>query len=128
MSIEPTIKCSDINASLAFYTQVLDFEVVVPPDPDPEAFMSRYSLMQRDGCRVHLSSHAGDGVFGNLIYVRVDDIAPLYSQFVANGLNINEPDEYPSLTIPPVEQTWGMKEFSVRDPDGNKITFGHPLR
>ncbi|WP_454062153.1 glyoxalase superfamily protein [Candidatus Nitrospira salsa] len=89
--------------------------------------MSKYSLIERDGCLVHLSSHSGDGVFGNSIYVRVDDIAPLYRQFVANDLNTDAPDKYPSLRIQPVVQTWGMKEFSVADPDGNKLTFGHQV-
>ena len=99
--------------------------IVQPPDPDPTSFMSKYSFIERDGCFVHLSSHGGDGVYGNVIYVRVEDIDPLFSKFVANGLNTDDPNEYPSLRIPPVVQTWGMKEFSVTDPDGNKITFGH---
>ncbi len=89
--------------------------------------MSKYSLVERDGCMVHLSSHSGDGAFGNVINVRVDDIDPLYRQFVTNGLNTDAPEEYPSLRIKPVEQSWGMREFSVTDPDGNKITFGHQL-
>jgi len=127
MAIEPFIKCSDISVSLKFYSGVLDFVVVQPPDPDPASFMSKYSLLERDGCLVHLSSHEGDGAFGNLVYVRVSDIDPLYRKYVGNGLNTHTPAEYPSLRIPPVEQTWGMKEFSVTDPDGNKITFGHQI-
>ena len=127
MSIEPTIKCKEISAALKFYTEILDFIVVQPPDPEPDSFMSKYALLEREGCLVHLSSHDGDGVFGNVIYVRVNDINPLYRQFVNNGLNTQTPNEYPSLRIPPVEQTWGMKEFSVTDPDGNKITFGHQI-
>lgn len=127
MGIEPFIKCSEISESLKFYTNILDFVIVRPPEADPASFMSKYSLIERDGCLVHLSSHSGDGVFGNSIYVRVDDIAPLYRQFVANGLNTDDPDKYPSLRIQPVVQTWGMKEFSVADPDGNKLTFGHQI-
>ncbi len=127
MAIEPFIKCSDILISLEFYTNVLDFVIVRPPDPDPTSFMSKYSQIERGGCLVHLSSHGGDGVFGNVIYVRVDDIDSLYRKFVANGLKIDSPTEYPSLRMPPFKQTWGMKEFTVTDPDGNKITYGHEL-
>ena len=127
MGIEPCIKCSDVNASLKFYTEVLDFKVVMEPDTDPTSFMSKYSLIEREGCLVHLSSHGADGVFGNIIYVRVKDIDPLYRKFVDNGLNVDIPQEHPSLRIPPIEQSWGMKEFSVSDPDGNKITFGHSI-
>ena len=127
MAIEPFIKCSEISESLKFYTNILDFVIVRAPETDPASFMSKYSLIERDGCLVHLSSHSGDGVFGNSIYVRVDDIDPLYRKFVANGLNTDDPDKYPSLRIQPVVQTWGMKEFSVADPDGNKLTFGHQI-
>ena len=127
MAIEPFIKCSDISTSLEFYSGILDFVIVQPPDPDPASFMSKYSLLERDGSLIHLSSHNGDGVFGNVVYVRVSDIDPLYSKFVDNGLNTHDSNEYPSLRIPPVEQSWGMKEFSVTDPDGNKITFGHEI-
>ncbi len=34
MSIEPFIKCSDIMISLKFYSEILDFKIVIPPDPD----------------------------------------------------------------------------------------------
>lgn len=127
MAIEPFIKCSDIAKSLEFYSGILDFIVVQAPDPDTTSFMSKYSLIERDSCLVHLSSHEGDGVFGNVIYIRVSDIDPLYRHYVNNGLNIHAPNDYPSLRIPPIEQSWGMKEFSVTDPDGNKITFGHQI-
>lgn len=128
MAIEPTIKCSDILRSLDFYTRILDFKVVQAPDKDPDSFMSKYALLEREGDYVHLSSHGGDGVFGNIVYVRVNDIDPIYQQVVENGLNTQQPDQMPALRIPPVEQTWGMKEFSVSDPDGNKLTYGHTLK
>jgi uncharacterized glyoxalase superfamily protein PhnB len=110
--------------SLPFYTEVLDFTILRAPDPDPASFMSMYSLLERDGDRVHLSSHAGDGVFGNVIYVQVENIDTLYERFVANGLTVKSKG---GVTIEPVEQTWGMKEFAVTDPDGNRLTFGHPI-
>ncbi len=122
MTIQPFIKCSVIQQSVVFYTSVLDFKLVQPPDADPASFMSEYASIERDGCKVHLSSHDGDGVFGNVIYIEVDNIDRLYLKFISNGLNTES-----SLRIPPVEQSWGMKEFSVSDPDGNKMTFGHRL-
>jgi uncharacterized glyoxalase superfamily protein PhnB len=76
---------------------------------------------------VHLSSHDGDGVFGSLIYVRIEGIEELYKKFITRGINTEEPDKYPSVAIKLTDQSWGMKEFSVRDPDGNKITFGQEI-
>ena len=121
MSIEPFLKCSDIKVSLNFYTNLLDFKVVQAPDPDPEAFMSMYAYLKREESSIHLSQHAGDGVFGNVIYVQVKNIDAIYSAFLNNGLKKQEKS---GITMEPVEQTWGMKEFSVVDPDGNQIRFG----
>jgi len=121
MSIEPFIKCSDIQASFAFYTEVLDFKVVRAPDTDPESFMSMYAFLERDGSFVHLSAHAGDGVFGNVIYIRVGDIDTVYSRFLQSGLKVQA---IAGVSMEPVTQSWGMKEFAVTDPDGNRITFG----
>jgi uncharacterized glyoxalase superfamily protein PhnB len=76
---------------------------------------------------MHLSQHAGDGEFGNVIFVRVENVDTLYQQFIENGLNQKSLGENSSISMKPVEQTWGAKEFAVRDPDGNRITFGHSM-
>jgi len=127
MTIEACIKCSDIKSSITFYTEILDFSVQVAPDPDENAFMSKYALLKRGDSLVHLSSHDGDGVFGSLIYVRIEGIEELYKKFITRGINTEAPDKYPSVAIKLTDQSWGMKEFSVRDPDGNKITFGQEI-
>ncbi len=106
MTIEPFIKCSDISASLKFYTETLDFTVLQEPDPDPEAFLSLYAFLQKGTGRIHLSQHEGDGVFGTVIYIRTDQIDSLYTLFVSNGLNITNPEEHPALTMPLTKQTW----------------------
>lgn len=127
MSIEPFVKCSNVADSIAFYCEILDFEVQTRPDPDPTAFMSKYGSISRQGALVHLSAHAGDGVFGNVVYVRVDDLAALYEKFVGRGLAKPQDGASAGLTMVPVDQTWGMREFSVRDPDGNRLTFGQAI-
>ena len=121
MSIQPFIKCSQIKESLAFYTETLDFKVRQAPDPDPESFMSMYAFLEREGSFVHLSEHSGDGVFGSVVYVKVEGIEELYDKFVSNGLKVQDKG---GLTMKLVTQTWGMKEFAVADPDGNRIRFG----
>lgn len=110
--------------TLHFYTNVLDFKVVQAPDSDPESFMSMYAYLERDGSYVHLSQHAGDGVFGSVIYVRVQNIDELYGAFLSNGLKAQTES---GITMKPVVQTWGMKEFYVADPDGNRIRFGQEI-
>ena len=124
MSVQPFIRCSDITISLPFYTEILDFNILQDPYPDPDSFMSMYAFLERAGGRVHLSQHAGDGVFGNVIYINVKNLDDTYKLFIENGLTAKDKG---GITMQPVEQTWGMKEFSVTDPDGNKLTFGQNL-
>ena len=124
MAIEPFLSCRDVMASVEFYTKVLDFKLVVAPDPDPEQFGSRYAALSRDGDILHLSSHAREnGAFGAEIYIRVDNVDELCERYVANGVSLTVPTGGTS----PVDQTWGMREIGFRDPDGNKITVGQEI-
>ena len=95
MSIEPFMKCSNMADSVRFYTEVLDFGISQPPDPDPTAFMSKYAQLVRDGDFLHLSAHAGDGAFGSLIYVRVENVDDLFEHLKARGLNVAKNNELP---------------------------------
>ena len=70
MAIIPTIRCSSMRASLAFYTGVLDFEHV---DGDGDLGDPSFSVLARDGDRLFLSSHTGDGEFGQAVVVTTDE-------------------------------------------------------
>ena len=105
--------------SLAFYTKVLDFECVDgnPGDGDPS-----FSVLVRKGDRLFLSSHRGDGEFGQAIVILSDDVDALFLMFLARGLK--RPGN-PSSPVHqgPIDQTWGTREFYVDDPDGNTLRF-----
>jgi hypothetical protein len=45
--------------------------------------------------------------------------------FRARGLNTSRSPESPIHTAP-VDQTWGLREFAVTDPDGNNLCFCSP--
>ena len=66
MAIVPTVRCRRMHASIAFYTQVLDFVCVDGggDDGDPS-----FSVLVRDGDTLFLSS--GDGAFGQVVGVVV---------------------------------------------------------
>lgn len=124
MPIEPFLDCRDVAASVDFYTKVLDFDLVVAPDPDPQRFGSRYAAVSRGGDILHLSSHSReDGAFGASIYVKVDNVDELCARFIQNGVSLSVPDGGNT----PVNQTWGMREIGLRDPDGNRLTFGQTI-
>jgi len=118
MSIIPTIRCRRIAVSIDFYTRILDFECLdgdVVSDPS-------YCTLVRDGAAVFLSSHSGDGEFGQAVVVTTDDADALFRRLVSRGLrtpgNPNSP-----VHEGPLDQTWGTREFYVDDPDGNTLRF-----
>lgn len=119
MAIIPTLRCSNMRQSLAFYTDILDFEQV---DGDDDLRDPSFSVLSRDGCRLFLSSHRGDGEFGQAVVVTTDNVDALFRKFRERGLrtpgNPNSP-----VHEGPINQTWGTREFYVDDPDGNTVRF-----
>ena len=81
----------------------------------------------RNGAELQLSHHAGDGVFGSVNRVFVDDVDERYATFRARGLVTTQRPESPIHTAP-VDQTWGLREFAVTDPDGNHLCFCAPIK
>jgi len=126
MKIVPVVKSADLERSLRFYTEVLDFERKWPREKERETANGVAHLV-RDGAELQISRHAGDGVFGSLNRVFVDDVDERYSTFRARGLDTSQRPESPIHTAP-VDQTWGLREFAVTDPDGNGLCFCTPIR
>lgn len=119
MAIIPTVKCSALKRSIAFYTGVLDFEVrrEWSDETDPG-----FAWLTRGGDVLHLSSHRGDGVFGQAIVVDVPEVDSLFATFSARGLDPSGKPDSP-VHQGPLDQTWGTREFYVDDPDDNTLRF-----
>ena len=119
MPIIPTVRCSRMAASIEFYTTVLDFVCLDGglEDGDPS-----FSVLMREGDRLFLSSHRGDGEFGQAIVVLTDDVDSLFHKFQQRGLRTPGNPGSPVHTGP-TDQTWGTREFYVEDPDGNTLRF-----
>jgi len=117
MAIIPTIRCSQIKASVEFYTKVLDFH----RGDDDDLIDPAHVVLRRAGDVIFLSSHAGDGPFGTHVTVMTEDIEALFAKFLAQGLVLPKRDS--ALHRGPIEQSWGTREFAVDDPDGNSLYF-----
>jgi catechol 2,3-dioxygenase-like lactoylglutathione lyase family enzyme len=126
MKIVPVIKSSDLQRSLRFYTQLLDFERKWPGQEAREIANGVIDLV-RDGAELQLSRHSGDGVFGSVNRVFVDNVDERYLTLCSRGLNTTQRPESPVHTAP-VDQTWGLREFAVTDPDGNGLCFCISIR
>jgi len=111
--------------SLAFYTGVLDFKHA---GGDDELDDPSFSVILRDRDQLFLSSHRGDGMFGQAIAVTTDDVDALFRKFRDRGLQTpGNPDAPQKVHEGPIDQTWGTREFYVDDPDGNTLRFTQGL-
>ncbi len=112
MAIIPTVRCRSMRKSLAFYTGVLDFERV---DGDDDMDDPSYSLLSRDGDQLILSSHRGDGAFGQAIVITTANIDALFRSFRERGLRTpGNPDAPAHVHEGPIDQSWGTRELYCR--------------
>lgn len=119
MTLIPTLKCRNVDEAIAFYTGVLDFE---RPWRWPEAGDPAFAIVMRGGHELHLSSHSGDGVYGQAVVVLVEDVEALFHACIARGLDRSAKPDSP-VHQAPVRQSWGTTEFYADDPSGNTIRF-----
>jgi uncharacterized glyoxalase superfamily protein PhnB len=110
----PVLHVSRSAAAEEFYCHWLGFRKTFAyrfdeAQPDP-----CYIGVERDGVTLHLSSFSGDGAFGGVVFLEVDDVDALHAELVANGV---------SIALKPTDQSWGNREMYVEDPDGNSLRF-----
>jgi catechol 2,3-dioxygenase-like lactoylglutathione lyase family enzyme len=119
VAIIPTLRCRNMRSSLAFYVERLGFEPTeVGTDLDDPSFC----VLSRAGERLFLSSHSGDGEYGQAIVVLVDDVEREWRALQHRGYRPPDRPESP-VHQGPTRQTWGTREFYVDDPDGNTLRF-----
>lgn len=108
--IMPELPLDDVPAGVAYYRDVLGFSVNYQQHD--------IGVMDRDAVRVLLVArterHGGIGS----CYVYVENADVLHAEFRRAGANV---------VGEPVSQPWGLREFPVLDPEGNRITFGEPF-
>ena len=121
MKFIPIIKCKDMKESLSFYTKILDFEIMPGEDLD-----SPVIDLEKEGAQIQLSTMSGDSIFGCAVNVAVDDVDSLFQKFISRGLDVSKKKESP-VHQGPIDQTWGMREFYVTDPNGNTLRFRKPI-
>jgi uncharacterized glyoxalase superfamily protein PhnB len=109
-----------MKTSLAFYAGVPISSVEGGDDLTDPAFCA----LSRNGDRLLLSSHGGDGEFGQVIVVTTDDVDAVFRKFRKRGLRTpGNPDAPEKVHEGPIDQSWGTREFYVDDPDGNTLRF-----
>ena len=105
---------SNVDASIRFFTEVLGF--------NRDFRFGDYAGVERENCLIHLSLHSNPntGIPGSGgVYVFCDQVDTYHKMLKDRGATIDgEPKDYP----------YGMRDFVVIDPDGNKVSFGCPTQ
>ena len=115
----PMLTCSDGQKSIAFYRDVLGFEVA---DRMDEVGRSGWASLRNGGARIMLASPTYvplapriDGRHPQAVYYFYpEDVEALHASVKAKGCAATD------LAV----RFYGMKEFEVVDPDGHVLVFG----
>lgn len=108
--VAPVFHVSDVEASIAFYRDILGFT---------EDFrFGGYVGLKLDGFSLHLSQSDGRGrpLGGGTVYVFCEGIDAYFAARVA-GKEVD-------LVQPPADAPYGMRDFIIKDIDGNQLSFG----
>jgi catechol 2,3-dioxygenase-like lactoylglutathione lyase family enzyme len=109
----------DLRASRQFYMNVLGFRRDFGDDGGGWSFLSRDDFKVMLGECPDEAPAAEIGCHSYVAYVIVEGIDTLHQEVAARGAEV--------LSAPETEP-WGMREFSIRTPDGHRIRFGEPVR
>jgi uncharacterized glyoxalase superfamily protein PhnB len=106
----------NLAAAKEFYERVLGFEDLHVPAPG-------WCFMERDACRLQIGEcpdalPAGDtGDHSYFAYIYVEGATELFAHVQTEGAEILKHLQ---------DESWGMREFALRTPDGHRIMFGEP--
>lgn len=117
--ITPFLHVPELDAALSFFCETLPFEV---------KYRERdYAYIELAGCGLRLLEEGGrvlnpEGKARVTVYVDVDDVDKLYAQ-LRPALEKLPPERVEKVS----DREWKQREFQVRLPDGDWLTFGQPI-
>jgi catechol 2,3-dioxygenase-like lactoylglutathione lyase family enzyme len=115
----PTFTVRDIREAIAFYTNVLDFELAFLMNEEAPF----YAGLTRQGDELRLSLHTERRPAGQCSTIVVcEDVDALFASFKARGLSVPARPDSP-VHQGPLDQTWGTREVYIDDPSGNTLCF-----
>src|SRR5438045_8044136 len=106
---EPCFEVADVERAAGHY-QLLGFTISYHDE--------NYAFAHRDNLTIHLAHSEQPTTGPGALYIHVDDADRLAEDWRAAGMNLIGHDDY----------DYGKREGSHRDPDGNLLRFGSPLR
>jgi uncharacterized glyoxalase superfamily protein PhnB len=107
----------DLQVSTNYYVDVLGFRKD-PIDAEGWSFLSRdeFSVMLGECKDEKPASELGNHSY--FVYWNVDGVDEFYREITARGALV---------TSQPSNKPWGLREFTLRTPDGHRITCGETI-
>jgi len=102
----PALPFDNVPAAVTYYREVLGFHINYQ--------QADLGVMDRDAITILLIARTADYKGIGSFSVYVSDADALYDEFSGKGAKI---------LGPPVSRPWGLRDFTVIDPEGNRITF-----
>ena len=108
----------DLAVSTRFYTEVLGFQRDFGDGTDGWSFLSRdtFRVMLGECTDATPAGELGDHSW--FVYLTVEDVDGMHAEVASRGAEI---------LSRPATKPWGLREFSIRTPDGHRIVFGEPV-
>ena len=118
-SFAPILICQDVQKTIRFYTEVLDFEVIGRMD---DVGRTGWASLERNGIQLMLASPSYikqpepiDGRLSEtLYYFYTDDVESIHARLIEANLS---PSDF-------AVRFYQMKEIEVIDPEGHILIFG----
>ena len=112
--VAPCIAVSNVEKSVAFYTSMLGMHKTFE-NGNPVGFV----IMKKDRAELHLSLCRDiKSSIHNVAHLKVSDANALFDHLSKSGVRIIK-----GLR----DQQYGLRDFVIADPDGNRIDIGQPL-
>jgi GNAT superfamily N-acetyltransferase len=108
----PILFSKDVRRSIAYYTQVLEFDGKWEWDDPPTFGGVSKELVQLFFCK------EGQGHPGTWIAIMVKNVDEYYQNIKAKGAVVRST---------PADMEWGLREMLVEDPDGHILRFGQGI-
>jgi catechol 2,3-dioxygenase-like lactoylglutathione lyase family enzyme len=113
--LHPLLRVGDLRTAIGFYTGKLGFTLGFTWGDPPE--MAGVNL---GGVSVHLAVRGpGSASAGSAVYFVIGDADELHAFHQANGVEVIRP---------PGDRDYELRDYFIRDPDGNELGFGHRIR